>query len=198
MNINTLTNLLFELASRNINKVSPAVKTEGVAHARDAMALGKKMLETIDTSLQERRPAQVETKQQFEQPVTPPAFTPLPLRSELFPAARFYTRLDEDKTGAASAAREPANEIFIYLATANLSNIWVRISSKKDFLSVKCFTDNGETSKILRENFPLITLDLKEIGFTEVCLTSQTRAELRGIVEELLPKFEAYLLNRKI
>jgi len=196
MNISIITNLLLELANQNVSKVSPAPKTEGVARARDALALGKKVLETVDAGLQERHSSRVETKQTTEQPITPPAFIPLPLQSEIFPGARFYARLDRE-SAAAAAAQEQVKEIFIYLITENLGHIWISLSLRKDFLSVRCFTDNEMSGKILRENFSLIKDDLQKIGFTEVSLTSQVRNGLAGI-EELLPKFEACLLNQKV
>jgi len=198
MNINLLTNLLVELANRNVSKVSPTSKTEGAAGTRDAMALGKKVLEALDNSPHERYSTRVETKQTAEPTVNTPAFTPLPLRSELFPGARFYARLDERNAAGSTTVNEPVTEIFIYIDTENMGYIWINLSSWNNFLSVKYFTDSEKSSQILRENFPPIRDDLKEIGFQEVSLTSQARTGLGGITDELLPKFEAYLLNRKI
>jgi len=197
MNINLLTNLLFELTNRNVVKVSPASKTEGAASTRDTLALGKKVLEALDTGSHEKHSTRVETKQTAEPTVNPPAFTPLPLRSELFPEATFFARLGE-REAKSTADSESVTEISIHIVTGNLGHIWINLSSRNDFLSVKCFTDSENSSKILRENFPHMRDDLKELGFQEVSLTSQARAGLGRLTDELLPKFEAYLLNRKI
>jgi len=199
MNISIITNLLLELANQNVNKVSPAPRADSIARPRDALALGKKVLESVDTGLKNSTQAShVETKQVTENAVTAPAFTPLPLRSEVFPGARFYARLDEERAGN-PVTREKVNvkEIFVFLITENMGCIWVSLSSRKDLLSVKCFTDNERSSMLLRENFSSIKDDLQKIGFTEVTLTSQVRNGLGGI-EELLPKFEACLLNQKV
>lgn len=198
MNINLLTNLLFEMTNRNISKVSPAPKPEGAASTRDAMALGKKVLEALDNSPYEKLPTRVETKQITEPTVNSPAFTPLPLRSELFPEARFFARLDERNTADSATVDRPVSEIFVHIDTENMGHIWINLSWRNNFLSVKYFTESESSSKILRENFSPIRDDLKEIGFNEVSLTSQARAGLDGLTNELIPKFEAYLLNRKI
>lgn len=141
--------------------------------------------------------ARTETAQQKpEQPFSAPSFIPLPLRTGLFQEARFFARLGEGKTGA-GAGRE-AEEFFICLITKNLGRIWVGISCHNDFLSVKCFTDQETSNKILRKHFPPLREDLKTIGFNEVSLTSQTRSELGAVVEGLLPKFEEHLFDRKV
>ncbi|MDF9409981.1 MAG: Flagellar hook-length control protein FliK [Pelotomaculum sp. PtaB.Bin013] len=198
MNINLLTNLLFEMTNRNISKVSPAPKPEGAASTRDAMALGKKVLEALDNSQPEKLPTRVETKQIIEPTVNSPAFTPLPLRSELFPEARFFARLNERNAADSATVDRPVTEIFVHIDTDNMGHIWINLSWRNNFLSVKYFTENENSSKILRENFSPIRDALKEIGFNEVSLTSQARAGLGGLTNELLPKFEAYLLNREI
>lgn len=198
MNINGLTTLLLDLANQSGSKVSPAVKTESVARVRDAAASGKKALEAaVDTGRPAGQPARIDTKQTAEPPAHPPAFTPLPLRSDLFQETRFFARLGGQKAGA-TTAEEPAAEIFICLVTENLGRVWVGLSSRNDFLSVKCFTDNEPSSKILKENFTPLRENLKEIGFTEISLTSRARAELGAVVEGLLPRFEEHLLDRKI
>lgn len=197
VNINGLTTLLLELAYQGSGKISPAAKAEGVARIRDATVAGKRVLEGADTGPPTGQSTRAETKQTAEQPVHPPAFTPLPLRSDLFREARFFARLGEEKAGA-TAPREPATEIFICLVTENLGRVWVGLSCRSDFLSVKYFTDNEPTSKILKENFPPLRENLKEIGFIEISLTSRARAELGAVVEGLLPRFEEHLLDRKI
>lgn len=197
MNINQLSNLLSELANRNINKISPPGKTDGAAGLREAVNPGKKVLEALTTGTLEKQAPRAETKQTAEPVVQQPAFTPLPLRSGLYPEARFFARMEERKdTSAADSA--PVTEIFIQVVTGHLGHIWINLSSQHNYLSVKYFTDNEDTSKILRENFPPLREDLKTIGFPEVSLTSQARAALGRLTEELLPKFEAYLLNQKI
>jgi len=198
MNISLLTNLLFELSNRNISKVSPAPKTEGAASARDAMALGKKVLDALDNTPHAGYSSRAETKQTVEPTVNQPAFTPLPLRSELYPEARFFARLDERNASDSTTANKTATEIFVYIDTDNMGQIWINLSWRNNCLSVRYFTDNERSSEILRENFFPIRDELKEIGFQEVSLTSQARAGLGGLTNEVLPKFEAYLLNKKI
>lgn len=198
MNINGLTTLLLELAYQSSSKISPATKVEGVARLRDATVAGKKALEAVDNGTPAGQPARVETKQTEEQSAPPLAFTPLPLRSDLFPEARFFARLGQEKAGTATPG-DQASEIFICLITENLGRVWVGLSCRKDeFLSVQYFTDNKPASRVLKENFPLIRADLKAIGFAEISLTSRARAELGAVVEGLLPRFEEHLFDRKI
>lgn len=198
MNINVLSNLLAELSSRNISKVSPAAKTDAAAGMREAATQGKKVLEALSTgAAAEKQAARAETKQTAEPALQQPVFTPLPLRSELYPEARFFARL-EDREEASAAGGEPVAEVFIHVVTGHLGHIWINLVKRQNYLSVKYFTDNEAASRILRDNFPPVREDLKAIGFQEVSLTSQARTALGRLTEELLPKFEAYLLNRRI
>lgn len=197
MNINGLTTLLLELANQGSGKISPAAKAEGVTRIRDVTLAGKKALEGTDTGHPAGQSTRVEAKQTAEQPVHSPAFTPLPLRSDLFREARFFARFGGEKTRTI-APREPATEIFVCLVTENLGRIWVGLSCRNNSLSVKHFTDNEPTSKILKEHFPPLRENLKEIGFTEISLTSRAKTELGAVVEGLLPRFEEHLIDRKI
>jgi len=96
------------------------------------------------------------------------------------------------------AGEEPGGEIFACLITENLGTVWICLTCKKNFLSVKYFTDQEASNRVLKENFSPMRGELKEIGFMEVSITSQTRTELGAIVEGLLPKIEQHLLDRKI
>ena len=197
MNINTLTVLLQELAYQSKSKIMPTAKAESIAQVKDAAIAGAKMAKTTSAGpATERHPA-AETKQLEERPFQPMAFTPLPLRSSLFREARFFARVGEKKAGKGSVG-ETSDEVFIRLITKNLGRVWVGLTCKKDYLSVKYFTDCKTANKILRENFSPMREELKTIGFTEVSITSQARVELGAIVEGLLPKFELHLLDRKI
>jgi hypothetical protein len=196
MNINAITAILLELTYQNSNVTAPTTRTEGVAKVRDVTAAAKEALAAEGVSASRLQSAPAETLQKAEQPFSIPAFIPLPLRTELFQEARFFARLGEDKTNT-GAARE-TEEIFICLITENLGRIWVGVSCRNDFLSIKCFTDREDSNKILRQNFSPLREDLKTIGFKEVSLSSQARAELGSVVEGLLPKFEEHLFDRKI
>lgn len=196
MNINALALLLLDFAKQN-SKISPAARAEGTAGARGAAGTPKNAAKILNTGpLPERAPAS-EAKQAPEQPAQPPAFAPLPLRSALFPEARFFARVGKEKPGSNAGAQQVA-ELFICLVTENLGRIWVALFCRKDFLSVKYFTSNSAASKTLRENFPSLREDLIEAGFKEVSLSSQTRAELGAIADGLLPRFERHLLDQRI
>jgi hypothetical protein len=196
MNINAITAILQELTYQNSNVTAPTTRTEGVAKVRDVTATVKEALVTEGVSTSRLQSAPAETLQSADQPFSIPAFIPLPLRTDLFREARFFARLGEDKTDT-GAARE-TEEIFICLITENLGRIWVGVSCRNDFLSIKYFTDREDSNKILRQHFSPLREDLKTIGFKEVSLTSQARAELGAVVEGLLPKFEEHLFDRKI
>ena len=197
MNINAISSILMELTYQNSNVTAPANRTEGVSQARDATAAMKEALETEGAKAPALRAAPAETPQQkAEQPFSIPPFIPLPLRTDLFHEARFFARLGEEKSEA-DGGRE-AEEFFICLITENLGRIWIGVACRSDFLSVKCFTDQEGTNKILRQNFSPLREELKTTGFSEVSLTSQARAELGAVVEGLLPKFEAHLFDRKV
>ncbi|MFX4262386.1 flagellar hook-length control protein FliK [Pelotomaculum propionicicum] len=196
MNINAISSLLSELTYQNSNVSAPATRTEAVSQVRDATAAMKETLEAEGVKASALQTAPAETPQQkAEQPYSIPPFIPLPLRTDLFKEARFFARLGEEKTEGGS--RE-AEEFFICLITENLGRIWVGVACRSDFLSVKCFTDQEGSNKVLRQNFPPLREELKTIGFSEVSLTSQARAELGAVVEGLLPKFEEHLFDRKI
>lgn len=198
LNINALTTLLLDLAYPGSNKISPATKAESVARIRDANVAGKKALGVMDAGNLTGQPARVETRQTEEQSAHHLAFTPLPLRSDFFPEARFFAKHGGKKAGAADP-EEQASEIFICLITENLGRVWVDLSCRNnEFLSVKYFTDNEPASRVLKEGFSLLRDDLKNIGFAEIALTSRARAELGAVVEGLLPRFEEHLLDRKI
>lgn len=197
MNINAISSILMELTYQNSNVTAPATRTEGVFQVRDATAAMKEALEAGGAKATALQTTTAETPQQkAEQPFSIPPFIPLPLRSELFQEARFFARLGEEKTNA-DGGRE-AEVFFICLITENLGRIWIGVACRNDFLSVKCFTDQEGSNIILRQNFSPLREELKTIGFSEVSLTSQARAELGAVVEGLLPKFEAHLLDRKV
>lgn len=197
MNINAITSILLELTYQNSSVTSPATRTAGVSHVREATTAAREALEAGSVKASAQQATRTEAPQQkTDQPFPVPAFIPLPLRSDLFQEARFFARLGEEKE-AAGTGRE-AEELFICLITENLGRIWVGVAGRGDYLSVKCFTDQEIANKILRQNFPPLREDLKTIGFSEVSLTSQARTELGAVVEGLLPKFEAHLFDRKI
>ena len=62
----------------------------------------------------------------------------------------------------------------------------------------KYYTENEDASKTLKESFSEMRGELIESGFHEVSLTSQSRTNLGNITSELLPKFDAYLLNQRV
>lgn len=195
MNINSITSILLELTYQNNNVSKPSARTEGVSPVRDLTTAAGEALEAESVKNSVSQSARAETQQKTEQPFSVPSFIPLPLRTDLFQEARFFARLGDEKTEG--GVRE-AEEFFICLATENLGRIWVGIACRSDFLSVKCFTDQEASNKILRQHFPPLREDLKTIGFSEVSLTSQARNELGAVVEGLLPRFEAHLFDRKI
>jgi len=199
MNINSLGSLLLELANSNVNRVAPSPNTPNLDGARDPLSLGKKVLEGLDSGKFEKQAGNLrsDAPKTAEPNVNQPTFAPLPLRSELFPGARFFTRLDE-REGSGEDYSEQDTEIFVYIETDNMGPIWVSLSWKNKTLSVKYYTENEEASKTLKKGFPDIRGDLIESGFPEVALTSQSRNNLGNMTSELLPKFDAYLLNQRV
>ncbi len=195
MNINALTTLLQELAYQSSSKVSPAEKAEGASRVRDAIAAGGKPAAGAGPAGAQIN--QAEAKLNQEQLFIPPAFAPLPMRSELFQEARFFARLNERNAGTA-VHQAQASDIYICLITENLGRVWVNLTYRNDELLVKCFTDQDSSNKVIRKNLPLLQEDLMSIGFKEVFISSQARHELGAVVEGLLPKFEMHLLDRKI
>lgn len=200
MNINALTSLLHELTNSNVSRVSPTPKAENSTGSRDTLALGKKALEALNSTQLNKQATRSENKRTAEPVVIQqPAFTPLPLRSELFPNARFFAKLGEKKASVQNAVNETATEMFIHIDLENMGSIWITLSLNNNAqLSVKYFTDNEGASKTIRKNFTSIKDDLQEIGFQNVFLTSQAHIALNNLTNELLPKFEAYLLNQKV
>lgn len=196
MNINALTAILQELAYQSSNRTAPATRAENVAQVHDLIITAQKMVEAAGTS-STGLATQANIEQTTEQPFPILSFVPLPLRSELFPEARFFAGLGEDKT-TAPAGQEMVEEIFICVVTEKLGQVWIGLACRNDFLSVKCFTEQEMSNKIIRENFPALRNDLKTIGFKEVSLTSRTRSELGAFAEAQLPKFEEHFLNRII
>jgi hypothetical protein len=199
MNFSSLSSLLHDLTSNHINRVTPAPKAQSAESARDPSAFGKKYLEGLGNAKLAKHVGKTPAGAN-KAPETVPAqlsFAPLPLRSELFQEARFFIRLDEhDPENQSTDAQN--SEIFIYVETEHMGPIWVSLHWIHNNLSVKYYTENEGTSKILREGFSTIRGDLLETGFHEVALASQSRANLGGITNELLPKFDAYLLNQKV
>jgi len=199
MNIYSLGSLLLELAHSNVNRVAPTPKAAGLESTRDPSAFGKKVLEGLDLSKFEKQAGNLRSESQktAEPNTNQPNFAPLPLRSELFPGARFFIRLDDrDENG--NVIHGQHSEIFVYVETDHMGPIWVSLAWINNSLSVKYYTENEETSKILKESFPEMRGDLIETGFHEIALTSQSRNNLGSITSELLPKFDAYLLNQRV
>lgn len=198
MNIYGITAILQELAYQSNSLTSPAARTVASAPVRDVTTAAQKAVAAESVNLTAGQPVQVEAQQTTPQPLPVPVFIPLPLRSELFPEVRFFARPEEEKPEAKAAEHKEIMDIFICLITERLGRVWVGLFCRKDSLSVKCFTDQEMTNKVLRQNFTPLRESLKEIGFEEVSLTSQARLELGAVVEGLLPKFESHLLDHKI
>ncbi len=198
MPINALTLLLLNLA-QNV-KTGPASGKQGAEGGRQAATYAAKALETPDTGFLPERSAALKTKPASEPPpVQPPALLPLPLRSALFPEARFFAGTEDEKQDAdASAKSRPVAELLVCLVTQNLGNIWIMLSFRQDSLCVKYFTGEQAASQMLRKNFTLLRAGLKEAGFKEVSLSTQTRAGLGMVEEELLPRLEQHLLDHRI
>lgn len=197
MNINAITTILQELIYQSSQKASPMARPEGVTQVRDLTVASQKIAEAADIGSSVEQPGQVNAEQTTEQPFTVPAFVPLPLRSELFPEARYFARIGEDKTKP-KTHKEVIEEIFICLFTEKLGQIWIGLACQKDYLHVTCYTEQKMANQIIRENSPHLREDLKTVGFKEVSLTTQVKAELAAILEGQLPKFEEHFLNRII
>ncbi|BAF58645.1 MAG: flagellar hook-length control protein FliK [Pelotomaculum sp.] len=199
MNINALTGLLLELASQSTSKTTRIAKAEGPPRLPgEAPAAFKSALRAASgAGPAPEQPALQKAGQPADEASQLPPFIPLPLRSELFREARFFARTGGGRAGKA-AARAPASDVFICLVTENLGRLWAGLSWRDELLSVRYFTENEAASRMLAENFPELKESLQEIGFAEVSLSSLVRGELKAIAEELLPKFQAHLLDRKI
>lgn len=199
MNINSLGGLLLELAHSNVSRVAPSPNSASLDNTRDASALGKKVLEGLDSGKFEKQAGNLrpEAPKAAEPNVSQPGFTPLPLRSDLFPGARFFTRLGDGEENGATIDGDNA-EVFVYVETEHMGPIWVSLSWVNNSLSVKYYTENEDASKTIKENFSDMRGELIESGFHEVSLTSQSRTNLGHITSELLPKFDAYLLNQRV
>lgn len=199
MNISSLGSLLLELANSNVSRVAPSPNMANLDSARESNSLGKKVLEGLDSGKFEKQPGNLRTDapKTAEPSVHQPTFAPLPLRSELFPGARFFTRLD-DREGNGEDIGEQNAEIFVYVETEHMGPIWVSLSWINNSLSVKYYTENEEASKTLKEGFTDIREELLESGFHEVALSSQSRTNLGNMTSELLPRFDAFLLNQRV
>ncbi|NLI11814.1 flagellar hook-length control protein FliK [Pelotomaculum propionicicum] len=198
MNIYGITAILQELAYQSNSLTSPAARTEATAPVHDVTMAAQKVVEAEGLNLAAGQPVQVEAQQTSPQPLPVPVFLPLPLRSDIFPEARFFVRPEDEKPEAKAAEHDQIMDIFICLITETMGRVWVGLFCRKEYLSVKCFTDQESTNKLLRQNFTPLRESLKEIGFKEVSLTSQARLELGAVVEGLLPKFESHLLDHKV
>lgn len=196
MNINAVTAILQELMYQRVNQASPASRVEGATRARDLAAAAQKMAQAAGTSSPAGKTGQVNTEKANEQPLPILDFVPLPLQSELFPGARFFARMREDKT--AEQATKEVEEVFICLITEKLGQVWIGLACRESFLSVKCLTEQETSNTMIRENSSPLREELRAIGFSEVSVTSQTRTELGAITEGQLPKFEAHLFDQSV
>jgi len=202
MNINPIKGLLGDLAGNNVNRVASPPKTGSFDNLRDASTFGRRVLDGLNAGKLEKH-AQMQNartgaqKASAEPPTTQLNFVPLPMRSDLFPEARFFARLDErdgeNRTGGAEKT-----EIFVYVETDSLGSIWVSMSWINHSLSIRYYTENNDSSKTIREDFAVIKKDLIELGFKEVSQTSQAREDLGSLTSVLLPQFDAYLINQRV
>lgn len=195
MNITGLTALLLDLAYQSGSKVSPASRAGAPAKPQDAGSTAGKSIETTATSITGK--SAEEPKEVSERPAQQPAFTPLPLRSDLFRESRFFARVEDGQEQASSSSGK-IRELFVCLHTENMGWIWVGLFWRNNFLSVKCFAESRLTSKTIKESFPVLREELMGAGFSEIALTSQAKSQLGAMAEGLLPKFEMHLIDRKI
>lgn len=195
MNISGIASLLLELAGQAGSKVAPVPRAEGAGKARGAGELARKPQAAPPGG--EEAGSTPSPDQQAAPARDYPLFVPLPLRSEIYPHARFYARfLREKGAGEKRAPVTPA--VFLCLVTENLGTLWFGLTLRDEGLMVNCFTESEEANRTLTENFPLLREELLSAGFSTVSLTSCRRSELGLLAAEILPKFEMHLLDRRV
>ncbi len=195
MNISGLANLLLELATQAGSRVAPPPRAEGVGKVRGP---GEPVQKALVTPLEGKERGVLPQPEQHTAPaVENPAFVPLPLRSELYPDARFYARFPQEKPAGSNSA-PVAPTVFLCLVTENLGTLWFGLTLRDSGLFVNCFTESEEANRTLRENFSLLREELLSSGFSTVSLSSCRRSELGLLAAEILPKFERHLLDHRV
>lgn len=193
MNISGIASLLLELAGQAGSKVAPVPRAEGPGKARGAGELTRKTGTALSGGEEAGRPSLPE--QQALSARDYPPFVPLPLRSEIYPNARFYARFPREK--AAAGETVPATPaVFLCLVTENLGILWFGLTLRDSGLAINCFTESEEANRTVTENFSTLREELLSAGFSSVSLSSCRRSELGLLAAEILPKFEMHLLDR--
>lgn len=133
------------------------------------------------------------TTQEAEDPQRPqnqagnlPDFLPLPLKSPLFPASRYYIQRNEENNRK-NAGHNSAVKLFINLETSALGRLWVVITSQAGELAIKFYAEEESYTSIIAEGMPGLTRALQEKGFSPVKVTALTRPGIKSCADIMAP-----------
>lgn len=170
-----------------INRQAGKQQQTGTTQQKSA---GEILPHTETNGIRPKASASIKESEQPDRPQNqaqnPPDFLPLPLKSPLFPASRYY--LQRHETGHGKGARgEQAVNLFINIETINLGGLWLAISSGPGELTVKFYTEEENFTHIIMEGFTELTRTLEAGGFSPVKLTAQTRPGIKSCADIALP-----------
>jgi hypothetical protein len=153
------------------NPSGPAQNSEQSNSAGGA----KTVLEQITHSSQGQLTANKETGD----PQSELIFLPLPLKSELYPDAKFYRQVnDEEKSG--QDGDENQNRLVFGLKTASLGDIYFLVVQRESNLSIQCAASKLQTVDVLRKGFAELEKKLKRLGWQKVhysCVQTENPGE---------------------
>lgn len=117
-------------------------------------------------------PGQLTTGKESIDPQGEFIFLPLPLKSEIFPEAKFYKQIiDRNEYQRDKGNNEEQYRIVLGLNTTGLGELCFLVWQKGNFLSVKCAASRSQTVQIIREKFPDLKESLARLGWDYVNLS---------------------------
>lgn len=110
-------------------------------------------------------------------------FLPLPLKSEIFPDAKFYKQV----TGRAKNQEDTSenqHRLVFGLKTPALGELYFLVIQNKNNLSIKCAASRHQTTRILKKSFTDLKDKLEQLGWKKIhcsCIHVKNPGELPGL-----------------
>lgn len=164
-----------QLSRAQPNPSGPAQHTEQSKPA----GRNKTVLENINHS----SPGQVTTNKESGDPQSELIFLPLPLKSELFPDARFYKQITDGERSR-QGDNEKQNRLVFGLNAPSLGELYFLVVQQENNLSIKCAASKLQTVNVLREGFTGLKEKLHRLGWKKIhcsCIQVKNPGEQPGV-----------------
>ena len=140
-------------------------------------------LETAKELTKTQRSGEVKSPEQLPLPDRQDQlpYVPLPLRSPLYEATRFYWKL---KDFSALVGDSGEAKVIFSIHTDTLGLLWFTVTAQpSQGLAVQCITDIGSSAEVFRAGIPLLQQELSQLGYANVVVSCRIQPGVRTIAD---------------